>query len=455
VLPSLSVYPEIASVLPEGTLRLFAQTFPPQQSTWSVLEAGGGTISADGTYTAPNQLGTFHILAQNPQYPQVQATATVNVVSSGIVVIPGGFQELDFLQDVASTPLADGRALITGGIIDCFGGDLTSDCTNFPFTILRSAQIYDSTTRSFSSTGDMINGRYGHTSTLLNDGRVLIVGGFDTYSLISSPVTTAEVFDPATGLFSLVGSPIVPRAYHTATLMADGTVLVSGGVNGVPDLSGGGSVPALATAEVYDPASDSFTPVADMSKPRFSHTSILLPNGKVLIAGGAQESVGLIGTNAEATAELYDPSAHTFSPAATMTVARFGHTATLLPSGEVLVAGGTIDGPSAPVFAGGNNTATVELYNPQTDAWSDAPAMNAERANHTATRLGDGRFLFEGGRVNGTTPEAEVYDPATGSSIVAASTRAWARWRHTATLMPDGTVLFVAGGTGFIEIYVP
>jgi hypothetical protein len=452
---SVAVQPASEFLLGGGKRQFFAFTNAGEFNslvTWSVLEPGGGTITTGGLYTAPNQLGTFHVVATSTVNPQVQGTATISVVGSGFVPIHGNFDEQDELADLTTTLLADGRALILGGLIDCISNVWTSDCTA-PFTVLRSAQIYDSSTRTFSFTGSLAAGRYGHTATLLQNEKVLVVGGFDSYCICSTPVTTAEIFGPATGAFSSAGTPQVPRAYHTATLLADGTVLIVGGVQGVPDLAANGSVPALASAEIYDPVTNSFSSVGGMSNRRMNHTATLLPSGMVLIVGGAPVSIGARGTVGDATAESYDPVTHTFSPAGAMATPRFGHTATLFPTGKVLIAGGSASGPSAPVFNGQNPTASVEIFDSQTNLWSTAAAMNSPRAFHTATLLPSGQVLFAGGGNSFVTATADLYDPQSGASAPVGSMVVGWRWRHVATLMPDGSVL-VVGVTGIIELYV-
>ena len=455
--PSVVVQPASEFLALGGRRQFFALTnggqFNPQVA-WGVLEPDGGTVSTDGLYTAPNQLGTFHVIATSTVDPQVQGTATISVLGSGFAAIPGNFDQQDELTDLTTTLLDDGRALIIGGIIDCLSNFWTADCTA-PFTVLRSAQIYDSSTRTFSFTGSLATGRYGHTATLLQSGKVLVVGGFDTYCICSTPVTTAEIFDSATGSFSPAGTPQVPRAYHTATLLADGTVLIVGGVLGVPDLLSGGSVPALASAEIYDPVTNSFSSVGGMSNRRVNHTATLLPSGMALIVGGAPVSVGFPGATGDATAELYDPVAHTFSLAGAMATPRFGHTATLLPTGSVLIAGGSASGETAPVFNGRDPTDSVEIFDFRTKLWSTAATMNSPRAFHTATLLPSGQVLFAGdSQMSFPHGRADLYDPQSGASAPVGSMVVGWRYRHVATLMPDGSVLVVGGVTGIIELYV-
>jgi hypothetical protein len=172
--------------------------------------------------------------------------------------------------------------------------------------------------------------RHGHTATLLNNGKVLIAGG--DAGLASLPTNTAEIFDPLTQTFTPLTSVMsVPRAYHAATLLPNGKVLLAGGFFST-------SQPYYTeTTELFDPASGTFAPGPSMSLPRIAHTATLLPGGKVLIAGGLN-NVELPQSN---TAELYDPVLNTIVLVpSTMTTNREAHTATLLPSGQVLIAGG-------------------------------------------------------------------------------------------------------------------
>jgi N-acetylneuraminic acid mutarotase len=225
-----------------------------------------------------------------------------------------------------ATLLANGKVLIAGGA--------DQDPTG---TGLASAELYDPNTGAFTQTGSMAVGRFLHTATQLQDGRVLIVGGVLTSA--SDPVATAEVYDPTTGIFTMTGAMATARERHTATLLADGRVLIVGGTTS----TGTGDFQPTATVEVYNPSTGSFSLTGSMTEARTFHTATLLPNGKVLVAGGGDEN---------STAEVYDPVAGAFSINGGMEIGRSGHTATLLPNGSVLVAGGGI-------FAG---LASAELY---------------------------------------------------------------------------------------------
>jgi hypothetical protein len=208
--------------------------------------------------------------------------------------------------------------------------------------LVASAEIYDPQTGKFTLAGSMTAGRDYHTATLLADGRVFIFGG-------NSGVASAEIYDPTTGKFSRTGSARSGRWQHTATLLADGRVLVAGG--------GGANDSVYSTAEIYDPRTGKFTATGSMSIVRSEHTATLLPDGRVLIAGGAT-GVGLT-SQATPSTELYDPRTGKFTSGGTMTAGRMDQTATLLPDGRVLIAGGIYLGP-----AGGTPVRTAELYNP-------------------------------------------------------------------------------------------
>jgi sugar lactone lactonase YvrE len=196
------------------------------------------------------------------------------------------------------------------------------------------------------------------------------------------------------GTWSAAGNMATPRSQFQATLLASGKVLVTGG------LDAGGK--ALASAELYDPATGAWTGAASMAAARALHTATLLNNGKVLVVGGFD-----IGTHtAFASAELYDPASNTWSPAGKLATARSQQTATLLPSGLVLVAGG-VDGNLQML-------ASAELYNPATNTWSAAASMITGRAFHTATLLASGKVLVTAGADANfnVLASAEVYDPA-------------------------------------------
>jgi hypothetical protein len=322
-----------------------------------------------------------------------------------------------------TTRLSDGRVLIAGG--NAPGND--------GYTAQTSAELYDPKTGTFSPTGSMATARSHQTATLLSDGRVLIAGGWNG----STSQSSAELYDPKTGTFSPTGSMATARDFHTATLLADGGVLVAGG----GDPNDAKNVP-LTSAERYDPATGKFNSTGSMAMAHADDTATLLSDGRVLIAGGRALS------GFQASAELYDAKMGTFSPTGSMTTARDSHTATLLADGRVLIAGG---------FDSSATHASAELYNPKNGAFSPTGSMKTERSSHTATLLADGSVLIDGGDGgSGAATSAELYDPKDGAFSPTGSMGS-ERSSHTATLLADGRVLIVGGfydGTS-AEIYTP
>jgi len=282
---------------------------------------------------------------------------------------------------------------------------------------------------SWAGTGSMAIARKGHTATLLNSGQVLVVGGMGQVGCLAS----AELYDPTSGTFSATASLSTARNAHTATVLPSGQVLVIGGAGGTE-----GETP-LVIAEIYVPAQNggwTFSATASLSTARWGHTATLLNSGQVLVVGGVGQ------TGCLASAELYESSQSggTFSATGSLSTARDAHTATLLPSGKVLVAGG-----------GGNAgfLTSAELYDPMGGAFSPTGLLSTARNGHTATLLQSGKVVVVGGvGPVGSLASTELYDPAqSGGTFLATGALLTPRDSHTATLLQSGQVL-IAGGNG-------
>lgn len=317
--------------------------------------------------------------------------------------------------------LPNGKVLVAGGLNRL--GNTAS--------ILNSAELYDAATGTWSYTGSLNLPRYFCTATTLPNGKVLVTGGDTSTAPPYFGVTsTAELYDPATGTWSSTASLNAVRVGHTATLLQNDKVLVVGGW--------GENLP-LKSAELYDPATETWSVTGSVIAARYGHTATLLENGKVLIVGGSDD--GDLASSL-ASAELYDPSSGTWSVTGSLNAGPVLHTATLLPDGKVLVAGG-YNWP--PVSLSG-----AALYDPDTGTWSDTRNLNAARDSHTATLLPDGTVMIAGGddwNRRSLLNSAELYHSAIGiwDSTANLHTR---RSHHTATLLTNGRVLLAGGQSG-------
>jgi hypothetical protein len=315
--------------------------------------------------------------------------------------------------------LQNGTVLLAGGV-DATGSNIST-----------SADIFTPSTGTFAQTGYMNEARLGASACLLGNGKVLITGGTDGGGNQS---TTAELYDPSTGLFTLL--PVTmnnPHAFHTSTLLQTGLVLIAGGMGAVFNTG-------TNKAELYDPTAGTFTNITgNLASTHFSHTATLLNNGKVLIAGGRTSTA-----NGTTAAELYDPVANTSTATGAMGTARAYHAATLLTNGNVLITGGGTN-TSTPVN-------TAEIYNTLAGTFSaTAGNMLHTRMNHTAVRLPSGLVLIAGDGANGTT--ADLYNfstgtfAATGAMPYGMSGGFITATSATAVLISTTSVLIAGGGS--------
>ncbi|HVC20446.1 MAG TPA: HYR domain-containing protein, partial [Vicinamibacterales bacterium] len=291
---------------------------------------------------------------------------------------------------------------------------------------------------SFAPTGSMTVARDLQTATPLADGTVLIAGGEDEMHVFGA-WNTAETFDPATGTFTATANTMSSeRAEATATLLADGKVLIAGGWYMACCQSGGsyGQQP-VATADVYDPATRTFTQVGSLATARYEAAAVRLADGRVLIAGGFTNIN--YGSGPTSSAEIYDPTTQTFSSAGSMTQARNAETMILLPSGKVLIVGG----------GGTAAQQTAELFDPTTGTFTATanPPVQAE-SGARAFMLPDGTVLLIG---SGTG--TEIYDPATDSFTAGAPTLANHDYWAAIVQLTSGKILLA--GNGSAEVYDP
>ena len=323
-----------------------------------------------------------------------------------------------------ATLLTNGKLLITGG------GYYSSS-----WIVIYLCEVYDTSTNTWSSTDSMHTSREWHTATLLPNGKVLVTGGFGGFGYPRS----CEIYDTITDSWAITDSLSIRREGHTATLLPNGKVLVVGGG------------PYISSCEVYDTSTNIWTTTGSLHTSRYGHTATLLQDGSVFVTGGFCPGVSIT-----SHCEIYDTTTGAWSYTDSMKTNREGHTATLLPDGKVLVVGGY-------GYDNGGNLATFsscEIYDPLADTWSYMDSMSADRYAHTATLVPNDKLLITGGsHYNGS-----FWDVLSSCEIYNLSTNTWSdiesmnkqRTGHTATLLSEGKVI-VVGGTNetSCEIYTP
>ncbi len=362
-------------------------------SLCGVATAGTAGFRQVGTPNVPRYDATAHLL-ENGKVLIFDGSVGNGVVTPVVELYDPATESFSITGSMffprlasASAPLTDGRLLVAGG----FNGDMGGQTS--------SAEVYDPATGTFSPTGSMTRSRYWSKAVRLNDGRVLFVGGDTAFP---GEDRETEIYNPATGTFTVSGLLSHKRVEHTATLLLDGRVLITGGER---VLFIDGEEPEFVTvaiddAEIYDPVTGTSTPTGSMTAPRSRHTATRLADGRVLITGGGT-APGF--SNLLKTAEIYDPSTGTFTPAGSMAVARLNEQATLISDGRVI-----ITGQAVPPLLPGDEEFATEIFDPATGKFSRTWSMVRPRFAHNAVALQDGTVLV----VNG-------YDRAAGESIPA------------------------------------
>ena len=414
----------------------------------NVLITGGSDNNGDSVSSSESFNGSSWSLAGDLTTARTGHTATM--LSTGNVLITAGW----FSDDVTSFTVAsselydmseDGNWATVAGTMTTYrrnhtatlrpdGSVIIAGGDNLSGTLI-TTNIYASGT--WSSGNMMYYARTNHTATLLPNGNVLVAGGTgDAGAPYTGEYFNGDYWTETEFMHS-------DHANHTATLLPDGKVLIVGGRDG--DV-------AIDVSEIYDPASDTWTATTGkLNRARWDHTATLLPDGRVLVTGGVYRDGGeYIYIN---TAEIYDPAEDFWIPTDNMNANRSRHTATLLPNGNVLVAGGYV----------GLQMDSAELYDPDLGLWRSTGNLNMTRASHTATLLPSGKVMVAGGSfyLSYSTPACEVYDPSTESWFVTDALTG-ARYSHTATLLPGNQILMAGGDGGMMadlfnngEIYDP
>jgi hypothetical protein len=415
--------PSISSLIPDSYgigLGSSTNLTPTFANGTGIITPGNIPVTSGNSITISPTANTTYTLTVRNLAGTIASTYTNIVITKGIFTATGSpSTERPFNYGFL---LSNGKVLIANS---GWGGNAT-------------AELYDYQTGTFSNTGSLNTGnRYRAGAILLSgNNKVLFTGGAYVGAV-------SEIYDAATGVFTNIPNMTVSRGDHSATLLNDGKVFISGGY---------GSSTYLNSTEIYDPVANTFTPKRSMSSRRAYHSSILLNDGNVLIVGGYSSTAYLN------TAEIYNPSTNLYTATTNnMSDARGYPTLTLLNNGKVLIVGGANQrtGYLQPTY-------TAELYDPTTKTFSNLPSLPGWMYYHTATLQPDGLVLITGGQATNGGVEIQtaiLFDPSTNQFITGVTPMTTGRAWHSATLLPNGKTLIVGGYSGgsarTAEIYDP
>lgn len=387
---------------------------------------GGGSATPSGVYTAPQRAGDYKIRAWSVADPTKYATAQIHVNGYQEKVEDVGRSVEGYYKHTADL-LPDGSVLIAGG---------------YGFTGLHTyAERYLPGQTGVRQSAKLLTPRQAHASAPLPDGRILIAGGYErvtSANYYDFVFKSSEIYDPATDSFSPGPQMNVARREHTMTPLADGRVLVIGGI-----AQNGYDFVANSQTEIYSPVDGKFTATGSMKDPRWMHSATRLKDGRVLVTGGRPNNC-LVSCSVDGlrTAEIYDPATGKWTPTGPLHISRYGHSAPLLPDGRVLIIGGESTenlGPS-------DQVREVEVYDPATGTFSTFGFLKDGRGFHALAELHDGRFLIAGGNENSSQPmyTTEILDPQTRTSVKGPDMRDY-RVGARAVKLQGGEVLIVGG----------
>lgn len=390
--------------------------------TWSFGDGSSSTeLNPSRTYVNAGDY-TVSLTVSGPGGDDTATKTSYISVSAGVQTVWTNTDSLDGARGLHSaTLLKNGQILVAGG------RNASSQ--------LASAELYDPATGQWSSTGSLNVARSFHSATLLLNGMVLVAGGADGSGAL---LDSSELYDPSSGVWSIQpsGSPIgklnVARAAHSATLLVNGQVLVAGGR--------AANLTTIASAELYDPATGQWSSTGSLASARDGHGAALLSSGEVMVAGGAQDDPE---RESLATVELYNPATGFWSSTDDLSIPRAQLSLTLLPNQKVLAAGGEIRISGTVIDA----SSITELYDPASGQWSEKQPMNRARSDHQALLLPNGEVLVISGLgLSGTTiTGSERYNWQNDTWKIASDLNT-SRRRFTATPLLTGQVL-VAGGS--------
>lgn len=350
----------------------------------------------------------------------------------------GTWSEAPGLASIRGTTTAsvldDGSVLAAGGGVGAIA--------------LTAAEVFDPTADSWREVSPLNEARRGHQAVVLDDGRVLVAGGLSE----GQPLASAELYDPEVGTWTPLPPMATSRLGHSLTLLGDGRVLAAGGSGLEPDeaAAGGQTIRPLASAEIFDPETSTWSSTGSMATPRFEHTATPLPDGRILMVGGLGPVDDAGETGPLRSTEIYDAAAEAFVSSTEMAEGRTNHAAAALTGDSVIVTGG-LGGENGDI-----SLATAEVFDIRGATWTTVGAMGTTRAGHTATRLEDGRVLVAGGesvqrgaRRSLTSAEVFEFDRGATGEWRSAGDMICPRSEQAAVLLGDGSVLVIAGDAAF------
>lgn len=434
--------------LDDSTLLIMVPDLPEEEATmpptgvWSDQGSAGPVTNLNANNSASGFVSMASVGGTS-----LPLTSPTGASSSGAAGSPGSGLNLALISNPGGSPKLPGPP---GVAQSHFGFVLLAGGQGNGKFALSSAQLYDPSKGVFVESSPMKDARTDHAATVLSDGKILVSGGDDAQG---HALSSAELYDPMSGKFSLASNMSTARAEHSATLIsgcncpADGQVLIAGGV---ADSRG-----TTKSAELYNPATGKFTVTGSMKASRAMHTATLIASGplagNVLIAGGVSDENG----GDVASAELYDPATGQFTLTGAMSTPREGHSATWLDpgvvqgalAGRVLVAGGADARATSD---------TSEIFNPQNGTFAPVGPMSTPRTLHAAALLSNGQVLIAGGQSSDTDflLTAELFNPSTSAFSLTGKMVSF----HTgsdATILENGTVLIAGGRTNLANVYDP
>ena len=394
-----------------------------------IITPGSIPVSSGDTITvSPSTSTSYTLTVVNPAGTQAGHTIRITV-TTGTFTATANNSNANRYMGTKSVTLQSGKVVVFGG-----------------FSFSKITDVYDPATNSFSRVGDLNRERHGAGAALLPNGKVLAIGGMYASGANYISLSTVEIFDPVTETWSYTGSLNVARENPVVVVLNNGKVLVTGGMWRAPGTT------YLSSAEIYDPATGTFTYVNSMPQARGNATGALMSNGNVFVAGGYNSTNGHM-----KSAIIYNPTLNTWTSISSQmnSVHSEGGSVTLqLQDGRMLVAGGW--SPTLGIW-------TIDIYDPSTNSFvaaANLPQFSHGRGGLTGHVRSDGVVVFFGGSsAQGDIADTAVlYDPTSNTMATEGNTMRWYRYQHTSAVLNDGRILIIGGNfsnNSAADVYAP